>query len=85
MQNIYERVIPIRISINDDIKVVQFWFTREEGEAENRRQITDELFKKLALDDKYRKVTYISGSGDLFSSTNELIRQNFQKSIMRNE
>lgn len=69
-------MIIIRITINDEIKVVQFWCNKEDTNAPDFMNKINEMFTKVAPNDKFKKVIYRSGNGDLLSATSELLLRN---------
>lgn len=63
----------MRVSVNEKIKVVSFWLLNNEEQDDEKIDI---LFDKYKKDNKYRKVVYKSGTGDLFYNTKELLKNN---------
>ncbi len=74
--NTKERVRNIRITINDEIKAVQFWCGKSDSEDEGLFEKVNAIYNKIAPSKKYKKVIYRSGDGDLVSLTAELLRIN---------
>ena len=78
-------MITIRISINDSLKVVQFWLTGAEAQDETImtgiRAYSDENTNTLKKADQYKKVVYISGHNSLLDASGELLRVNEQSSF----
>lgn len=66
-----------RVSVNDNLKIVQFWLTSDEtiGNPSIVEQI-EKLFLLYKQDTKYRKVIYHSGNRDLTDMTIRLLKQN---------
>ena len=71
-------VTTIRITVNEDIKIVQFWCGKEDTEAPGFTEKIEEIFAQIAPGDKFKKVIYRSGNGNLLSATSELIRRNLR-------
>ena len=73
-------VIKIRISINDNLKVVQFWLTSAEAEdetvLERIESYSDEHTLAAKKSERYRKVIYISGDAPLWDTTATLLKYN---------
>ena len=66
-----------RVSINEKLKLVQFWLTNEEDiETPNIAEKIEALFLLYKADSKYRKIIYHSGKKDLTAMTTGLIIQN---------
>ena len=66
----------IKVTINDAIKVVQFWCTKEDTEEPDFMNKINATFTQIAPSEKFKKVIYRSGNGDLLSATTELLRRN---------
>ena len=66
-------MIAIRITVNDEIKVVQFWCDKTDLSDE---QLIENLYKEYAPDEKYRKIIYRTGERDLLSLTSDLLHRN---------
>ncbi|MGN0655112.1 MAG: hypothetical protein ACI4KD_09390 [Oscillospiraceae bacterium] len=69
-------MIFIRVSINDEIKIIQFWCTQEDTSDKNTNALIDKIFEQIAPDKKYRKVIYRSGNKNLVDCTSLLLKQN---------
>ena len=69
-------MIAIRITVNDEIKVVQFWCDKTDLLDEQLFEKIENLYKEYAPDAKYRKVIYRTGERDLLSLTSDLLRRN---------
>ena len=70
IHNITKEVIAIRISVNDELKVVQFWCTEDEANIS---------FDKIDIPfEKYRKVIYRSGKSDLNDLTAAIVKHNIK-------
>lgn len=73
-------MIFIRVSVNDTLKVVQFWLTGSEAEdksvMERIAYYSDENTTAAKKSDRYKKVVYISGNKPLLDVTGELLRVN---------
>ena len=66
----------IRITVNDELKVVQFWCDRTDLENENLFETVQNLYDEYTPDTKYRKIIYRTGERDLLGLTSELVRHN---------
>ena len=66
----------IRVSVNEDLKIIQFWCCKEDIEKETFNNDIETLYNTYAIDGKYRKVIYRSGSKDLASLTAALLHHN---------
>ena len=73
-------MFPIRITVNNKIKAVQFWLTAQEGEdkkvADTIKAYADEFTQAVKKADRYKKVVYISGTAPLVSATADLLKRN---------
>lgn len=73
-------VIAIRVSVNDALKVIQFWLTGAEAEdvgVMNRiKKYADENTTSPKNSERYKKVIYISGSKPLLDVTGALLKAN---------
>jgi len=73
-------LFPIRITVNQDLKVVQFWLTAQEGEdngiMNKIKSYADEHTTAKKKADVYKKVVYVSGTAPLVSSTADLLKRN---------
>lgn len=69
-------MINIRITINNEIKAVEFWCGKSDYEKENFFEKINEKFEEISPGKKYKKVIFRSGDGDLVSLTAELLRIN---------
>lgn len=66
-----------RVSINDNLKIVQFWLTSDENiENPSIAEKVESLFLLYKQDAKYRKIIYHSGTRDLSDMTIGLLKQN---------
>ncbi len=70
------KVIVIRVSVNNEIKVVQFWCDHNDCADSEMSEKIQTLYNAYAPNNKYRKVIYRSGNGNLLTYTSELLRQN---------
>ena len=66
----------MRVSINNELKIVQFWCDSKEAEKPEFKDTINNLFKEFAPSDKYRKVIYRSGNMDLTNLTANLLNHN---------
>lgn len=66
----------MRISMDDEEKMLLFWLTREEGQRADCDKIVDEIAAIYCPDPKYRVVTFLSGEGDYVEATKALLRHN---------
>ena len=66
----------MRVSINNELKIVQFWCDSKEAEKPEFKDTINNLFKEFAPSDKYRKVIYRSGNGNLLELTKDLLKYN---------
>ncbi len=64
------------VSINKDLKIVQFWCDSKEAEKPEFKDTVNTLFKEHAPSEKYRKVIYRSGNSDLLELTKDLLKHN---------
>ncbi len=75
-------MFPIRITVNNEIKAVQFWLTAQEGEDNSIMEIiksyADEHTTAKKKADVYKKIIYVSGNSDLTSLTADLLKYNRQ-------
>ena len=73
-------MIKIRISINDNLKVIQFWLTGSEAEdetvLERIESYSDEHTSAAKKSERYRKIIYISGDAPLWDVTADLLKYN---------
>ena len=66
-----------RVSINEKLKLVQFWLTNEEDiETPNIAEKIETLFLLYKADSKYRKIIYHSGKKNLTETTIGLLVKN---------
>ena len=69
----------MRITRNENLKIVQFWLTAQEGEdkkvADTIKAYADEFTQAVKKADRYRKVVYISGTAPLVSATADLLKR----------
>ena len=63
----------VKITVNETLRTVSFWLCSDEKCDD--AQISN-IFNTLKKDNKYRKLIYVSGTGDLLFNTRELIRAN---------
>ena len=64
-------MICIRISVNDEIKAIEFWV----GNNENiDRRYINEIASQI--NNKYKKIMFRSGAGDLTKLTYDLFKLN---------
>ncbi|MBR4296312.1 MAG: hypothetical protein IKT56_05720 [Clostridia bacterium] len=66
----------IRVSINNEIKAVQFWCGKSDSEDEGLFEKVNAIYNQITPSKKYKKVIYRSGTDDLVSLTAELLRTN---------
>ena len=66
----------MRISKNNELKVVQFWLTPEEREEKGIMDKVKSYSNKLKEDKTYKTVIYISGKCDLSKKASELLKHN---------
>ena len=73
-------MFPIRITVNQDLKIVQFWLTAQEGEdnsiMEKIKNYADENTTAKKKTKRYKKVIYVSGVGDLVNLTADILKRN---------
>ena len=73
-------MFPIRITVNNQIKAVQFWLTTQEGEDNSIMNeikcYADEHTTAKKKADVYKKVVYVSGTAPLVSATADLLKRN---------
>lgn len=69
-------MIVIRVSVNNEIKVVQFWCDHNDCADSEMSEKIQTLYNAYAPSNKYKKVIYRSGNGNLLTYTSELLRQN---------
>ena len=66
-----------RVSINDNLKIVQFWLTNDENiDNPSIAENVESLFLPYKQDSKYRKIVYHSGTHALPDMTIGLLTQN---------
>jgi len=66
----------IRVSINNEIKAVQFWCGKCDSEDEGLFEKVNAIYNRITPSKKYKKVIYRSGTDDLVNLTAELLRTN---------
>ena len=68
----------MRISVNENIGVIEVWTTADEANKVNFDTTLNEIFNKITLknDRKKRIVVFESGDRDLTECTDMLIRKN---------
>lgn len=67
----------IRITVNDTLKVVQFWCDKADCTDEKKLfENVQTLYTAYAPNDKYKKVIYRAGNHDLLGLTSDLLRNN---------
>ena len=70
----------MRITRNENLKVVQFWLTAQEGEddsvMEKIKKYADENTTAKKKTKRYKKVIYVSGVGDLVNLTADILKRN---------
>lgn len=71
-------MIFIRITVNNDIRAVQFWCDKTESQDSNLLQNIEKLYSQYSPDRKYRKVIYRSGNENLADLTNALFSHNLR-------
>jgi len=73
-----KEVISSRVSINNELKIIQFWLANDEDyKNPDIAQKIDALFLSNKQDPKYRKIIYHSGMRDLSDTTTGLIKKNY--------
>lgn len=75
MRNI-EEAITIRVCVNNDLKVVQFWLTKDEKENEEILACVKNYSDENITNKKYRKIIYTIGRENVLNLTSSLIKQN---------
>ena len=68
----------MRISLNERIKVIQFWLTHDDMKNENLYNEIDILYNVYCPDSKYKKIIYQSGIKDVTESTINLFKNNIK-------
>ena len=69
-------MIVIRVCINDDLKVIQFWLTSEEKENEEVLTSIKNYTDEYITDKKFKKIIYTTGRGNVVGLTSSLLKQN---------
>ncbi len=70
---IIKELFPIRVSVNREIKAVQFWLTAAEREDNS---VMSAINDYAVIDKKYKKVIYVSGVNSLAATTGDLLKRN---------
>ena len=68
--------IVIRICINEDLKVIQFWLTREERDSVENLNLIKNYSDEYTINKNFRKVIYMVGNKDVVGLTSSLLKQN---------
>ena len=66
----------MRICVNEDSKMIQFWVTEDEREAEGFMDDVRRASAALSDSDKFKKIVYVSGSQPLPALTYDIIKRN---------
>ena len=66
----------MRICVNEDSKMIQFWVTEDEREAEGFIDDVRRASAALSDSDKFKKIVYVSGSQPLSALTYDIIKRN---------
>ncbi len=65
----------MEINVNMEKKIVELWLTKTEKADEKFRESLKPLYKKYH-DQKYTVAVFLSGKGDLFEGTRDLLIHN---------
>lgn len=66
----------MRICVNEESKMIQFWVTKDEREAEGFLEDIHKASASLSDSDKFKKIVYVSGSQPLPALTYDIIKRN---------
>ena len=66
----------MRICVNEDSKMIQFWVTEDERETEGFMDDVRRASAALSDCDKFKKIVYVSGSQPLPALTYDIIKRN---------
>ena len=66
----------MRICVNEESKMIQFWVTKDEREAEGFLDDVRRASAALSDSDKFKKIVYVSGSQPLPALTYDIIKRN---------
>ncbi len=66
----------IRVTVNNDLKVVQYWCSKEDTQKDSFFEDIEKAYILFATDKKWRKVIYRSGDADLLDLTSDLLKHN---------
>lgn len=66
----------MRICVNEDSKMIQFWVTEDERETEGFMDDVRRASAALSDGDKFKKIVYVSGSQPLPLLTYDIIKRN---------
>ena len=69
----------IRVSINDSVKAVELWVTKEERASMDFMEKAVGIFKNNAKDKKYRLVIFVSGTAPLLPEVKALLKYNLSR------
>lgn len=71
-----EKVIKVRLSINENLNIIQFWCSGEDTQKLTFEDGIQHLYCRLNAGKKYRMVIYRSGIRNLADLTGDLLRRN---------
>ena len=66
----------VRITINRDLKIVQFWCESDYRENIEVQEMIIKIFEAFFSNEKYKKIIYISGKEKLYDTVEALLKNN---------
>ena len=66
----------MRISVNRELKVIQFWVSNEEKQSEDFMAEIRRIAALLPNCEKFKRIIYVSGSQSLSDLTYDLLKRN---------
>ena len=75
----------MRITINQDLKIIQFWVTQKENNSTCFNEKVRKAVASLPNCEKFKTVIYVSGTQSLVDSTYDILKRNRLIPIQKTE
>ncbi len=75
----------MRITINQDLKIIQLWVTQKENNSTCFNEKVRKAVASLPNCEKFKTVIYVSGTQSLFDSTYDILKRNRLIPIQKTE
>ena len=75
----------MRITINQDLKIIQLWVTQKENNSTCFNEKVRKAVASLPNCEKFKTVIYVSGTQSLVDSTYDILKQNRLIPIQKTE